>query len=314
MGARIATGVAPPEAGQAGFTQAAERAAEGIDGVPVDLAVVFAGGREAMDASDGLAAVREVLPARAVVGCGAQGVVGGGRELEEGGVAEWAGSFPEAAVETFHLEAVRAGDALAVGGMPELDSAEAMILLIDPYTFPVEPLLAQIGADHPGLPVIGGLSSAGGGPGRAVLMHGDEVARTGAVGVTLSGVGLRPFVSQGARPIGPEMAITSAEDNVIHELASRPALDRLKTAITELDELEQRALIERRRDPNDRRRHLVQLTADGKKTLKRLRALSRRLEDEFLAPLSDAERAQLHALLLRLAETHEPRCTPYASR
>ena len=81
-----------------------------------------------------------------------------------------------------------------------------------------------------------------------------------------------------------------------------------------LDELEQRALIERRRDPNDRRRHLVQLTADGKKTLKRLRALSRRLEDEFLSSLSDAERAQLHALLLRLAETHEPRCTPYASR
>jgi small ligand-binding sensory domain FIST len=34
------------------------------------------------------------------------------------------------------------------------------------------------------------------------------------------------------------MAITAAEDNVIHELASRPALDRLKTAITELDELE----------------------------------------------------------------------------
>ena len=77
-----------------------------------------------------------------------------------------------------------------------------------------------------------------------------------------------------------------------------------------MDELEEQDLVERKRDPNDRRRHLVKLTPEGKKTVKRLRSLSRQLEDDFLAPLDEKERAELHALLRRLAETHEPRCAP----
>jgi MarR family transcriptional regulator, lower aerobic nicotinate degradation pathway regulator len=82
------------------------------------------------------------------------------------------------------------------------------------------------------------------------------------------------------------------------------------TLVGLLDELEEQKLVERKRSPDDRRRHLVRLTAEGKKTLGKLRALARRLEDEFLAPLDEEQRRQLHALLLELAELHEPRCAP----
>src|SRR3954447_7387446 len=77
-----------------------------------------------------------------------------------------------------------------------------------------------------------------------------------------------------------------------------------------LDELESQHLIERRRDTADRRRHLVLLTPDGKKVLAKLRSLSKRLDDEFLAPLDASERDELHRLLLTLAERHEARCAP----
>jgi MarR family transcriptional regulator, lower aerobic nicotinate degradation pathway regulator len=72
-------------------------------------------------------------------------------------------------------------------------------------------------------------------------------------------------------------------------------------------QLEERDLIERRRDPNDRRRHMVTLTADGKRELVKLRAIVKRIEDSFLEPLDEDERTQLHDALLRVACSHDVR-------
>jgi DNA-binding MarR family transcriptional regulator len=75
-----------------------------------------------------------------------------------------------------------------------------------------------------------------------------------------------------------------------------------------LDEIEEAGYIERRRDPDDRRRQVVVITPAGKKMLGKLRTLTARLDAEFMAPLDHQQREQLQKLLLLLAEEHLPNC------
>ena len=74
-----------------------------------------------------------------------------------------------------------------------------------------------------------------------------------------------------------------------------------------LDDLEERGLIERRRDTQDRRRHLVTMTPAGQKALARLRAIVKQVEEEYFEPLNATERKTLTSLLARLAGHHDPR-------
>ena len=68
-----------------------------------------------------------------------------------------------------------------------------------------------------------------------------------------------------------------------------------------VDELEERGLVERRRNAADRRSYALYLTPKGRDTLRQVRDFGRRHQDEVGASLTQAERVQLASLLRRLA-------------
>jgi DNA-binding MarR family transcriptional regulator len=68
-----------------------------------------------------------------------------------------------------------------------------------------------------------------------------------------------------------------------------------------LNELEAANLIERRRSPEDRRRHMVELTDAGATQLAEAEAALTAVEDEVLGALDDSQRETLHTLLLQAA-------------
>jgi len=70
-----------------------------------------------------------------------------------------------------------------------------------------------------------------------------------------------------------------------------------------LNELEARQLSMRRRDPQDRRRHIVEITAAGRRALERADKAREELEDEICASLSTDERKTLLRLAERVLET-----------
>ena len=85
---------------------------------------------------------------------------------------------------------------------------------------------------HPSVQVVGGMASAGTGPGANRLVIDGRVADRGAVGVLLPpSSSVRAVVSQGCAPIGDPYTVTRAEGSMVHEIAGRPALERVREVV-----------------------------------------------------------------------------------
>ena len=158
-----------------------------------DLAFAFFSPHHAAAAERIAAAVAERLAPRCLLGCVAEAVIGGDREMEEGpALSLWLGRWPGGvALEPFHAVLERTSEGPSLLGLPDglvgAAAASAVLLLGDPYTFPVDLFLHQMNENNPGLPVLGGMASGMRGPGECRLLFNGEVRTHGAVGVLLQG-------------------------------------------------------------------------------------------------------------------------------
>ncbi len=84
-----------------------------------------------------------------------------------------------------------------------------------------------------------------------------------------------------------------------HQLAELISVDP-RNAVPLIDSLAERGLLAREVDPADRRRRVLTLTARGQQLAADLESIGAEVEDDFLSPLTAAERESLRQMMLAL--------------
>ena len=207
------------------------------------LAVLFASAHFFGSAEALAAALAEETGPLPLIGCVAEGVAGGAREVESGpAVSLWLAA-DLGPVETFAMDYVRTTSGGAYGGYRFGPGPGGVHLMIcDPFTFPARDLLAHLNQHVPGAVVMGGMASGGLALRQSRLFLDGRVLRHGAVGAHLPGAEVHPLVAQGCRPVGNPYTITGADGNLIVELGGRPPLARLQELATALSGRERELL------------------------------------------------------------------------
>jgi small ligand-binding sensory domain FIST len=203
-----------------------------------DLVCMFATAPHTGAMEDMAAALHALLRPGAMIGCTAGAVVGDGRGVEDTpALSVWAARLGSTPL-TLTLSVEQQADGYAIGGLPDDAAARAatLLLLPDPFSFPVDAFLQGMSQSFPDLRITGGLASAARGPGGNRLVVDGRVVSGGAVGVLLDAASAPAYVvSQGCRPVGQPWTVTASEGNLLVELGGKPALERLMDTLQALD-------------------------------------------------------------------------------
>lgn len=181
-----------------------------------------------------------------LIGCSSAALIAGDHEWESGAdLVLGLYALPDARLKAIHfaqedVEAVT--DATHWPARAGIDGAEvnSWLVFADPYNLDAETWLQQWNAAWPQRPIVGGLASGDPVAARTQVYLNGEVHEAGGVALALGGkVTLHPVISQGCTPIGESWTITRAEQNIIHQIANRPAYALLADTFNQLPPADQ---------------------------------------------------------------------------
>ncbi|HEX5132114.1 MAG TPA: FIST N-terminal domain-containing protein [Candidatus Krumholzibacteria bacterium] len=212
-------------------------------GEHADIALVFASAHFAARAEGLVANLKRAIGARVMVGCTGEGVIGPSHEIEEQpAVAVVAALMPGVGVEPF---AIPRADLMQIAldpanlhqyYSPPIDT-RFMVMLADPFSAPMDGVLAAFNRECEDMPIIGGMASGARQPGETVLMMNDRVIREGLVGVAFSGpIEADIIVSQGCRPVGEVLEVTGSRNNIIEMLGDESPLAHIQHMLDDMDD------------------------------------------------------------------------------
>ena len=206
-----------------------------------DISVAFISNEHLGSVHNIHAALRELLGG-SLIGTTSSSIIGGAKEVEQApALSIWSATIDDATPLKFS----KTGGQHLTSDPPTSElisdpTSSTLILLADPHSFPVDDALVELERLHPGLTVIGGISSPSKGPGTVRMLFDDAVVAEGAVGLLVGQDRVLSVVSQGCRPIGVPMTITACEGNRIDSMAGKTAREQLEQLFGDLTGHDQR--------------------------------------------------------------------------
>jgi small ligand-binding sensory domain FIST len=231
---------------EAGLRQWAEKLRAQLGARPISLGLVFMSPHFFPHAQATLEILRVHARIPLLAGCSSTGLVAGSKEIENAtGIALALYSMPGADLKGFRFtqEQVEQADGAAYwpaeSGVAS-NKSNGWLAFIDPFHLDAESWIRSWNESFAPLPTFGGLASGIFSDQTTQIYLNGDVFDGGGVAVSVGGaVKLSGVISQGCTPIGDTWTLTRVEQNLIHQIANRPAYAVLAETFQKLSPADQ---------------------------------------------------------------------------
>jgi small ligand-binding sensory domain FIST len=233
-----------------GLRKWAEKLRVQLGAHPVSLGLVFMSPKFFPNAQATLEILRVHARIPLLAGCSSTALVAGSKEIEDAtGIVLALYSLPGAELKGFRFTQTQVEEAGEEKYWPaesgvDPKKSNGWLAFIDPFHLDAENWIRSWNQSYAPLPVFGGLSSGIFSEQSTQVYLNGEVFDEGGVAISLGGdVKLSGVISQGCTPIGETWTLTRVEQNLIHQIANRPAyavLDDTFKKLSPADQLKSR--------------------------------------------------------------------------